>query len=164
MSSQMSIGIEASELSQIVASVFETMMGLEVWCDEADWTPGTDRMTATVHLTGDWNGALLVECDQRQACILAGRFLSMEVPETVDDVVRDVLGEIANMVGGNLKCIMTSGIRLSMPTVVDGSSYAMRICGSDVCERLSFACEAGRFWITALETPESTVPRPQPSV
>jgi CheY-specific phosphatase CheX len=74
----------------------------------------------------------------------------MDPPETVDDVVRDVLGELANMIGGNLKCTLTPGIRLSMPSVVDGSNYSLRVCGADIRERLAFQCAEGLFWITAL--------------
>jgi CheY-specific phosphatase CheX len=68
----------------------------------------------------------------------------------VDDVVRDVLGELANMIGGNLKCVLTPGIRLSMPSIVDGSDYSLRVCGAEVPERLAFQCAEGPFWITAL--------------
>jgi chemotaxis protein CheX len=137
-------------LAQIVKSVFETMTSLEVTDCETPWFPGRDRLTSALHLSGEWNGAVLLECDRRQACAFAGRFLSIDPPETVDDVVRDVLGELANMIGGNLKCVLTPGIRLSMPSIVDGSDYTVRVCGAEVRERLPFQCELGPFWITLL--------------
>jgi chemotaxis protein CheX len=74
----------------------------------------------------------------------------MEPPESVDDDVRDVLGELANMIGGNMKCGMTAGVKLSMPTVLDGSDYDLRVCGSQVQERLAFECAEGSFWVTIL--------------
>jgi len=83
-----------------------------------------------------------------QACEFAGRFLSMDPPELVDDVVRDVLGELANMIGGNLKCVLSPGIRLSMPSVVDGSDYSLRLCGAAERRQLAFQCDEGPFWIT----------------
>ena len=138
------------DLAQIVGSVFAAMTNLTVTECETLWFPGEDRLTSAVHLSGDWNGAALLECDGRQACGLAGRFLSMDPPDSVDDVVRDVLGELANMIGGNLKCVLTRGIRLSMPSVVDGDSYSLRVCKAEVQERLAFECAEGRFWITIL--------------
>ena len=152
MPSELSIEILPSELAQIVESVFGTMMGLEAGECGEPWFPSGDRLTAAVHFAGDWNGAVLVECDREQACRFAGRFLSMDPPDTVDDVVRDVLGELANIIGGNLKCVLTRGIRLSMPSVVDGSDYSLRVCGAEVRERLSFQCAEGLFWITVLTT------------
>ena len=144
------IEILPAELAQIVESVFGTMMGLEAGECGTPWFPGGDRLTAAVHMAGDWNGAVLLECGQRQACQFAGRFLSMDPPGSVDDVVRDVLGELANMIGGNMKCVLTRGIRLSMPSVVDGSDYSLRVCGAKVRERLTFQCAEGLFWITVL--------------
>ncbi len=139
--------IERRELAQIVESVFATMMQTEVSESEAPLTGDGDRLTAAVHLAGEWNGAVMLECDRSQACRFAGRFLSVEAPSAVDNDVRDVLGELANMIGGNLKCMLSQGIHLSSPTVVDGSDYAMRICGTEMRLPFAFDCEDGLFWI-----------------
>ncbi len=64
--------------------------------------------------------------------------------------MRDVLGELANMIGGNLKCVLVPGIRLSMPSVVDGGSSSVRVCGAEVRERLAFQYDESTFWITVL--------------
>jgi chemotaxis protein CheX len=152
MPTELSIEILPSELAQIVESVFATMLNLEASECGTPWVPNSDRLTAAVHLAGDWNGAVLLECDRPQACWFAGCFLSTAPPDTVDDDVRDVLGELANMIGGNLKCVLTRGIRLSMPSVVDGSDYSMRVCGAKISERLAFQSALGLFWITVLST------------
>jgi chemotaxis protein CheX len=70
----------------------------------------------------------------------------------VDDDVRDVLGELANMIGGNMKSCMPTGVRLSMPTVMEGRDYDLRICGSQILERVAFHCGEGHFWVTVLVT------------
>jgi chemotaxis protein CheX len=145
-----SVEILPNEVAQIVKSVLETMMDLEATQCGFDWFPSENRLTAAVQLTGNWNGAVLVECSREQACHFASRFLSMNPPETVDDMVRDVLGELANMIGGNLKCLLKRGIRLSMPTVVDGSDYALRICGAEKRQQFAFQSAEGQFWVTIL--------------
>jgi chemotaxis protein CheX len=152
MPTELSIEILPSELAQIVESVFETMLSLNAVECGTPWFPSGDRLTAAVHLAGDWSGAVLVECNQRQACRFAGRFLSLEPSDTVDDVVRDVLGELANMIGGNLKCVLTKGIRLSMPSVVDGGDCSLRFCKAEVRQRLAFQCAEGLFWVTVMAT------------
>ncbi|HXN46071.1 MAG TPA: chemotaxis protein CheX [Bryobacteraceae bacterium] len=150
MQTELSAPIQPSEVIQVVQSVFETMMSLPVNQDGTPWFPSADRLTSAVHLAGDWNGAVLLECSRNQACRFAGRFLSQYPPASVDDDVRDVLGELANMIGGNLKCVLTRGIRLSMPSVVDGSDYSMRVCGSAIRERIALECDEGPFWVTVL--------------
>ena len=145
--------ISPADLAQIVTSVFRVMMHLDVSGGGTPWFAGRERLTASVHLSGDWNGAVVLECDGRQACQLAGRLLSCDPPETVDDDVRDVLGELANMIGGNLKCLLPRGIHLSMPAVVDGADYSLRFCGAELLERLAFQSDEGPFWVAILSTP-----------
>jgi len=153
MATELSIKILPSELAQVVESVFETMLRLEAKETEMTWSPSVNRLAAVVHLGGDWNGAVLLECDPEQACRFAGHFLSMKPPESVDDDVRDVLGELANMIGGNLKCALAPGIRLSMPSVVSGGDYSLRVCGAKAVEHLTFHCSEGLFHITVLTAP-----------
>lgn len=91
-----------------------------------------------------------MECNRWQARQFAGKFLSVDPPDTVTDDVRDVLGELANMIGGNMKCALAAGLSLSMPSVTDGSDYGVRICGSAMQDRLAFQCVEGPFWVTLL--------------
>ena len=154
MSIEAKVEIHPAELAQIVDMVFSSMLGMSAAQSSAPWFAAPDRLTAAVHLAGEWNGAVLLECDHSQACIFAGRFVSQPAFDEVDDVVRDVLGELANMIAGNLKCVMTSGIKLSMPSVVDGSDYSLRVCRAEVRDRLTFACDEGPFWITILAMKE----------
>lgn len=149
------VEIVPGEVAQIVDSVFTTMLGLRTCECGSGWRPGPGRLTATVQLAGVWNGAVAVECGPEQACQFAGRFLSIHPPDRVDDVVRDVLGELANMIGGNLKCVVTDGVLLSLPSVVDGACD--RRCDGAGCSpassrRLAFECAAGTFWVSVSES------------
>jgi len=150
----METGVSVDMLAGIVRSVFITMLGLEVSGSEAHFSSHGDRLTSFVHFTGGWNGAVLFECTRRQACQFAGRILAMNPPQSVDDDVRDVIGELANMIGGNMKSGMPPGVRLSMPTVMEGRDYDVRVCGSQLLERLAFQCADGDFWVTVLATSE----------
>jgi chemotaxis protein CheX len=150
MPAELSVEILPNELTQIVKTVFGTMVSLEVGECGTLWFPNGDRLTSAVHLTGDWKGAVLLECDWTVACRFACRFLSLDPPDMADDLVRDVLGELANMIGGNLKCVLTEGIQLSMPSVVDGSGYGLRVCGAEIQGQFAFQSVEGLFWITVL--------------
>jgi CheY-specific phosphatase CheX len=138
----------AGELSRIVESVFETMLSLEV---SECGTPGcvsVDRVRAMVKMTSEWTGAVLVECGQEAARRFTGRFLSLSPPpECVDDLVRDVLGELANMIGGNLKCVLNGGMRLSMPQVEAGEGEPIT---AKVHQSLAFQTEEGRFQVSVV--------------
>jgi len=146
-----SLDVYRDDLARIVQSVFRTMMDLEVSSSDAPWTHAPDTITSAVHFVGEWQGVALVECDAPQACQFAVRFMGIEMPATVDDDVRDVMGELANMVAGNLKSLLPRGVDLSMPCVVEGSDYSVRVCGVNAVERMTFASAAGVFRITLIE-------------
>lgn len=141
--------ILTEELAQIVQSAFENMLDLQVNPSGMAWYPSSDRLTAMVHLSGSWNGAVLLECDPEQACQFTGRFLSIDPPPVVNDIVRDVLEELANIIGGNLKCALGTGIELSMPTLIEGGSADV-----NVGKQLGFECVCGPFWTTIIADPK----------
>jgi chemotaxis protein CheX len=142
--------VSQSTVVEIVESIFATMMEIEVFVSGSPLCLAGDRMTATVYLEGEWNGAVSLECNRVQACQFAGRFLSTDAPDAVDDDVRDALGELVNMIGGNIKSVMTKDIRLSMPSVIDGHDYELRICGSQTRDVNAFEFFGGTFWVTVL--------------
>ncbi|MBL8217735.1 MAG: chemotaxis protein CheX [Bryobacterales bacterium] len=153
----MSFPVEAyqSETAQIVSDVFLTMLGMEVQPTPEVWTLQPGTMTAAIFFAGNWKGAVLIECSERQACRWTAKLMSIPEPEGITDDVRDAMGEIANMVGGNLKSVLPAGVGLSMPSVVQGRDYSLRICGgSNLVNRQSFAGPHGTFWITFVEVVE----------
>jgi hypothetical protein len=138
-----------SQLAQIVEAVFENMIGLDAASCPAPWFPSATRLTAQVHLSGAWNGAVLLECDRNLACEFTRRFLSAAASPPFNEVVCDMLGELANMIGGNWKCSLARGIRLSTPVVTDGGGSSLQ-GGAEVQERLAFECSHGIFWVSIL--------------
>jgi chemotaxis protein CheX len=143
------------DLGRIAHDIFDTMLGLEIQPAEQEWQPARDRLIGAVYLAGAWRGAVLLECDRDQARHFTDRLMSVPVPEEVNDDVRDTMGELANMIGGNLKSILPRGVVLSMPSVVEGSDYSLRICGGDaLVERAAYRTPEGVFWVTLVELPD----------
>jgi len=137
--------------AQIVQQVFETMLRYQVEPSSDAYEPGPHMVTAVVFFAGEWKGATLLECSRDQAIAFAGRLMGLAEPSEMDDDVRDAMGELANMIGGNLKSLLPQGLGLSMPSVLDGSDYAYKICGANLIERVSFRGELGPLWVTLVE-------------
>ena len=142
---------------RVVGDVFRTMLRLEVEPVEAPWPPEDDLVNVTIHYAGAWKGALLLECTREQACFFMGRLLGIEPPEELNDDVRDAVGELANMIAGNLKPVLPPGVALSMPTLVEGTDYALRVLGGNLASMVAFGCPAGVFWVTLIEAPQDDV-------
>ena len=76
---------------------------------------GTRHLSASVQISGGWEGTVLVSCPEALAQRVAG--VMFDTPEASDDEIRDALGEVANMTAGNVKALVESYCRLSLPAV-----------------------------------------------
>jgi chemotaxis protein CheX len=143
-----------TDIYGLAETVFSSMLGLEVQPGDADLLPEGEMITGAVYYAGAWKGAVLLQCNRRQACEFTARLMGIPQPREFDDDVRDAVGEITNIIGGNLKPILPRGIALSMPSVVEGTPSSLRICGKNPAIRLAFSSEAGDFWLTVAGLPD----------
>ncbi len=144
-----------NDLGEIAHAIFETMLGVEIQRVDGEWRPTRDRLTGAVYLAGAWRGAVLLECDRELAFYFTNLLMEIPLPESVNDDVRDTMGELANMLGGNLKSVLPHGVVLSMPSVVEGGDYSLRVGRGDaVVERAAYRSPAGVFWVMLVELPQ----------
>jgi len=151
---QIQIECYQTYLSSIVVDVFHTMLDLDVEPQGDGDVATAGSVTAAVHFAGEWRGVVLLQVSPELACVLCARLLRAETAPPFDDNVRDAMGELANMVAGNLKSVLPFRVALSMPTVVEGSNYALRICGKNLATMSRFSSAAGAFLWTLVEVVE----------
>jgi chemotaxis protein CheX len=111
--------ISDDDLNQLVESVWQTLMGSapSSYVPGAPPTDSGEWMTGTVRISGEWTGTVAVSCPVESVRQQAARMFDL-TPESVSpDDMRDALGEIANVLGGNLKSLMPAPTRLSLPEV-----------------------------------------------
>lgn len=111
--------------------------------------PLRNTITGMVGLAGIHKGLLAVHFPKQVALDVTGSFLGMEVNEFNADV-QDAIGEIANMLGGNLKTILSDrgkDILLSLPSTIYGDAYTFT-SQADVDQIiLPFQTPAGVFYV-----------------
>ena len=73
---------------------------------------------SSVSISGAWTGHVVYASSTAAARRAAAAFLAMEADEVSQEDLSDVLGELANIVGGNVKAMLPSGCFLSLPQVV----------------------------------------------
>jgi chemotaxis protein CheX len=79
-----------------------------------------ERLTGVIEVSGAWEGSVEVGCPPATARALAAAMLG-SAPEAIGaNDVTDALGELANMVGGNVKSLLPAPSRLSLPVVRAG--------------------------------------------
>jgi len=106
-------------------------------------------ITGMVGLAGTHKGVLAVHFPRQLALAVTSNFLGMEVTEINEDV-QDAIGEIANMLGGNLKTILSDrgkDIQLSLPSTISGDEYALTSQAEVDQVILPFQAPEGMFYV-----------------
>ena len=142
--------------SDIVREVFSTMLRIEAQpLEDPTPDPGDHPVVGCIHFAGPWKGALLLGCAPQQAAAFAAELVGIEPPDEVNDDVRDAIGEITNMIAGNLKSMLPAGTELSAHSVVEGKSFTLKVCGGNETMQLRFNSDRGPFSITLVRITES---------
>src|SRR4051812_38858638 len=113
------------DFAEVVENVFTGMLGFELVRTHGDHVRanGELRYIGTVHITGSWSGSVVVECPETFGRVVAATMFGSAPDDVTEDELVDVMGELANMTGGNVKALLESNSSLSLPTVVRGSDF-----------------------------------------
>ena len=80
--------------------------------------PPAEVVSAWVDIVGPWTGSVVLTCAPATAAALTESVLMTRPPTVVDDEdVADALGELANVLGGNIKSVLPGESRLGLPQV-----------------------------------------------
>ncbi len=132
--------------------VFSTMVVMEVEDCYPLIEPVTQfhcSVTGMVGMAGSYTGMLSIHCPAPLAMKMTSNMLGMEVEEVGEDV-SDALGEIANMLGGHVKQVLSKGgldLNLSIPTVISGETYTIHSTDNDDCVVIPFQYEEEKFLV-----------------
>ena len=80
--------------------------------------PPGEVVSAWVDIVGPWTGSVVLTCSPATARSLTENVLMSRPPAVVDDEdVADALGELANVLGGNIKSVLPGESRLGLPQI-----------------------------------------------
>jgi hypothetical protein len=141
------------EIRRVVFDIFDSMLRCQTEAAQLLDVPDADPITAAVYFAGSWQGAALIECGRAESRILAARLMRIDGAQLTGEDVDDGMGEIINMIGGNLKSVLPHGVGLSLPSVIHGAAY--RICGAHRRETLAFKTDGVAFRLTLVQTDDA---------
>jgi chemotaxis protein CheX len=139
----------------ITQNIWESILGLEIQRsrDVAPLTQATRErsLTGCVQLAGAWEGSVFLYCSAALAGEVAATMFGTS-PETLrSGDVEDALGELTNMVAGNLKIVLPRPCQLSLPAVVEGIDYRVIVPGTKISAQVLFESNSKPLLVTVLE-------------
>lgn len=109
----------------------------------------TDSVSGLVGLAGNYRGMLAIHVPNAVAMSITSKFLFMEIEE-IDDDVKDAIGELANMLAGSVKSMLTetgSGLKLAIPSAISGTEYEVECLSDAEGVIVPFSMDEGEFLV-----------------
>lgn len=120
----------------IVNEVFHGMAGMTV-TPERCVTESVLDVAGVVSMSGGRQAAVIVRVSRSFAMLAASGLLQESIKEW-GPMVEDAMGEVTNILAGNLKRHIASGLTLSPPAVVYGQDFSVRLPGLMPMQAMDF--------------------------
>ncbi|MDX9896768.1 MAG: chemotaxis protein CheX [Desulfofustis sp.] len=141
-----------NKIIESTQEIFSSMVMMEIAVvdsSDADQGSSRDGISGIIGLAGTHKGVLAIHIPAVVAMAITGSFLGMDV-EQINEDVEDAVGELANMLGGNIKTILSQNgrdIELSLPTTISGQNYDFQTAKDVEVTRLDFTTDSGTFTV-----------------
>ncbi|MCA9062349.1 MAG: chemotaxis protein CheX [Planctomycetaceae bacterium] len=114
--------IDTSTMRQIISNVFDEMLGMPTdpvpdYCDDIV----AERVIAAIRISGSLDKLVVVEAPSRTAVAIAENMFACNQENLSEEEILDAVGEVVNMIGGNVKGMFEGESKLSLPDVSEDS-------------------------------------------
>jgi len=140
-------------MDKAITDVFDTMLSMQISPLEelppAD--PEENRLVGSVTFAGEVTGIITIGVSYSLCQLMACTMLGLEPGELEgDEEIKDLLGEISNIVGGNLKSAFTDegmSCAISTPAITRGHDFQVRSLSMEIYEQLAYSCGDHSFGV-----------------
>jgi len=142
----------AKYIMDATQEVFSTMVMMDATGDYPLQEPVNRfqcSITGMVGFAGRYSGVISIHCPVGLAKKITSAMLGIDCDEINEDL-NDAIGEIANMLGGGVKQVLSKGgldVKLSIPTVISGEDYTVNSLSDIDCVVIPFKIEDEKFLV-----------------
>ncbi|NND90036.1 MAG: chemotaxis protein CheX [Granulosicoccus sp.] len=110
--------LSEEELAEVVELVWMTALELPVEAGSATALEASDHLTASIAISGAWDGKVRVRASQAFLSHAAATMFTIGSDEVEQQDRVDTLTELTNMLGGSVKCLLPETCDLALPLIV----------------------------------------------
>ncbi len=140
------------EIQQYTQLVCSTALGLEV-----QTLPGvhevspTDTASGSIQISGEWNGAIMLSMPTILVNTLTETLFSLAPGKASSEDKKDAVGELINMIGGNIKALLPEPSVLSTPLVALEGNNPPHFPATKMKTHCQFECQGKYFGLSLFE-------------
>lgn len=139
-----------TEIEDIVKTIWSTLVDIPVDAGGGPLPTDESTVTSIVHIDGAWHGAVLLQCPIGLAALMTIAMLQGDGEPSIDEI-GDALGELTNMIAGNIKALLPESCAISLPTVALGTNYEISVVGTEAVATVPFTCNDHPLVVTLVQ-------------
>lgn len=143
-----------NELVQYVEMVWSSILDANVQRSHDLYPSDSTNVESCVQITGTWMGLVAINCPEPLAHRIAEIMFQMAPGSAGQEELQDALGEITNMIGGNMKALMPPPCHLSLP-IVAVSGHSLHFPMTEVVCKVTMKSLDHLFQVTIMKQKES---------
>lgn len=153
-SDQNFVELPADVLQEVVESIWTSILELEIQRAEespAAFPAGESLLTGQVTIHGGWQGCVILVCPRAIARKAAAAMFKIPPLAVSETGLRDTVGELTHMLGCNLKSLLPSPSRVSLPVVTGHYNHINIAMAGRPAGRALLRCEGQPLQISLFE-------------
>lgn len=119
--------VGSREIADVVRTIWEAVFQWDL--DELpEGTPEPEMgpaRTGFIQVAGVWEGAIVCVAAEELVREITSHLFHLGPADLTVELLHDALGELTNMIGGNLKALLPGPSYLCLPAVIEGSNYSI---------------------------------------
>lgn len=152
-----------NDLTELTGGVWEAFLGLPAEPAASGLVDDGPFYTSSVAISGGWEGSVRLVIPSGLARSAAAAMFDIVPDELGADEVVDAVGELANIIGGNLKGMVEAPCTLSLPMVAVGSDYSVSAPGARLVRSVTLRSAGAVFEVAVHTRPAVHATAPTPS-
>lgn len=147
----MSIILSSDDIALFTKEIWTLVLGQSIDTTDRPLVKEANLINSCVHITGAWRGTVVLVLPHAVALNAAAGMFAQPAAEMTTLHVHDAVGEMGNMIGGNLKALLPPPCFLSLPSVTHGVDVEMNIIGGRCLAKKMFETANGVFLVAVME-------------
>ena len=117
------------DVCEIAKTIWQTLFSVPLQRARPGEQVHDPAVTGCVTVDGAWHGAIVLSCERALAGSLAAELFRSGTAATEEEM-RDTIGELTNILAGNIKALLPGPVRISLPAVAMGGDYDFTVVGT----------------------------------
>ena len=112
--------LTSETVAQVAQEIWTALLAAEGGSELLPGDLASNEVVSQIHIHGEWNGTVRLDLSRLAARHATSAMFGMEDDELTDADITDAVGELVNVMGGNIKGLVAGPSHLTLPEVTEG--------------------------------------------